>query len=226
MKKLTKLDFSNNKTYLVSLSIIFFILLNLGVFAYYYYYKKIDNEEDDLDLLLRDKKNFSISFALAGANKTGVIITSIITIFLIIYLHYLRNNKLILFAGSLLSSIILGIIISLLYITPIYDAHADLAAVGFGATFLYNLLVTTILYLNYKNLALFLGFLIPNIIIAITLILIVTVPSISEYIYKHEKDYTKYETLFASAELIIVFLFVCSILLLGFFKKKLKAKRI
>ena len=226
MKQIFKLQNADKKSYITALAILFTILVDLGIFAYYFYYKKIDEESSSLEPSLRDKDNFTLSNALAGANKEGVITFTIILFFLILYLHYLRKNKLILILGSLFVIIILSIIISLLYITPLDEIHTDLAAVGFVFTFLYNILVSTIIYYNYKNLFLFLSLLIPNIIITLILVIVVSVPSISEYIIKNnEKDLKFYDDLFASAELLIIFLFICSLMILGFYKK-LKSKRI
>lgn len=212
-----KINNTNFKTNIVSLAAVFFILLALGVFGYYYYYKE-DND-------VYDKNNFTISAAMANANKAGVIICAIIEFILVFYLHSLRNNYLITILGGILVAIIIGIIISILYVTPENNpsGHIALAGVGFAAILIYNFLILSILYVNYKQLWLLILLLIPNFIIAISLIVAICIPHlIIENVNDDLDTITTLDTLFAVGELVMVFLLLVTLILLGFYKKDKK----
>lgn len=215
LKKIIKINEPNKLTKIISIASVFLILLSLSIFGYYYYYK---DERDDYQ-----RNNFTISAAMANANKPGVIITSIIELILIIYLHKLRNNKLILYLGSLLAILIISILITILFVTPTSNpsGHVKVAGVGFATILIYNFLILSILYLNYKQLWLFLLLLIPNIIIAVTLIVVVCAPSIVNNILDYGlNEITIFEYLFAAGELLLVVLLLVSLIMLGFYKHK------
>lgn len=196
----------------LSLLIIFLIVFCLGFFGYYFYYK--DENEND----------FSISGAMEKANKPGVITTSLISYFLIIYLHSLRKNSLILNYGSFLITVIISVLISILYVTQDYDleAHVALAAIAFLSILIYNILVVYTIYKTYKNYKFYLIILSSNVLIASSLILFL---SIGAFMDGLEVD-SIYFTLFALGELLLVALLLVSFFLLGFYKISYKQQKI
>ena len=210
-----KINDATKKTKFISLAAIFVTILGLGIFCYYYYYK--DNNQN------YSKHDFTISAAMANANKTGVIICSIIEFFLIFYLHKLRNNFLINILGNILICIIIAITISILYITPHnnLNAHIFLAGIGFIAILIYNFLILSILYIKYRQLWLIFLFLIPNIIIALSLIIAISIPDLFlDNIGYDLKNFTFLDTLFAVGEMVLIFLLLSTIFLLGFYRSK------
>ena len=211
-----KIKNTNFKTNVISLLSIFFILLALGIFGYYYYYK------DDNDIYARD--NFTISAAMANANKPGVIICAIIEFILVFYLHNLRKNYSIIIFGGILIAIIISVIISILYITPENNpnAHIVLAGIGFASILIYNFLVLSILYVNYKQLWLLILLLLPNFAIAVALILGLCYPYVVIGDDNGFDTVTKLNTLFAIKELILIFLLLVTLFLLGFYRREIK----
>jgi hypothetical protein len=199
-------------TYTVSIFAIIVIFIALGIFCYYYKFK---NYNDDPD--------FTISDALMHANKPGAIAFFILELFTLIYLHYLRGNKIILYFGSALVTILLSFLITMLWITPEYDPdlHITLAGIAFGVVLTYNLTTLYILYKNYKNLALLITLIVLNVGFALSLIIVVSSPSITQHILEHDfNNVGKYEMLFAISEIFVVLLFMFTILLLGFYRSK------
>ena len=197
---------------ITSVVAIIIIIFALGVFGYYYKFK---NAKDDPD--------FTISDALMHALKPGIIVCFCLELFILIYLHYLRGNKIILYFGSALVAILLSFLITMLWITPEYDAdlHITLAGIAFGIVLTYNLLVLYILYKNYKNLTLLITLIVLNAGFVLSLLIVVSTPSIAEHILEHDfNNVGKYEMLFAISEIFVVLLFMFSILLLGFYKSK------
>jgi hypothetical protein len=158
---------------------------------------------------------------MANANKPGVIVCAIIEFILIFYLHSLRNNYLISILGGILIAVIISIIISILYVTPDNNptAHISLAGVGFAAILIYNFLILSILYLNYKQLWVLILLLIPNFIIAVSLIVAICIPHlIIENVGDDLDTISTLDSLFAAGELLMVFLLLVTLVLLGFYR--------
>jgi hypothetical protein len=210
MRKFLKLkmeDVSNNTKFLsIVLSLI--CISAIGIFGYYEKYLSNTTDPD-----------FTISDALAYANKIPFIILMGLLFILLFNLHLLRNNFYINFWGNLFAIIFIGIVISLVYITPLNNPnlHNDLAIGAFVSVFLYNILILYLLTHNYKYSFIHTFLLLLNISCAISLGVITFTPEIKKHIVEHDlNNIGKYEYVFAITELVSFSLFISSILLLGF----------
>ena len=159
------------------------------------------------------------------ANKPGAITFFVLELLILIYLHHMKGNKIILYFGSILIAIILGILISMLWITPESDSelHITLAGVAFAIVLIYNITTLYILYKNYKNLALIISLIVLNIVFALSLTVVVSSPTINQHILEHDfNNIGKFEMLFAISEIIVVLLFMVTIMMLGFYGSSIR----
>ena len=198
-KKLSKPTY---RTKLISSLASFFFLISIGLCAYLPagLNGKLGTEGD---------KTFTISRALANANKPSFISTLLIAYFFLLYLLIIRGPSFLLLRRFIFLTVSFSLVISLLWVTPTdnKNLHYTLASIIFTFILFYNI---TTFYLFYKsknkdrNLMLFL--ICFNILVYVTLIVFAILRG--NYL---DPD------IFASAEIFFAILFVANVLFIGFY---------
>ena len=198
-KKLTKPTY---RTKLVSSLASFFFLIALGLGAYL-------PAGLDGKLGTEDDKTFTISRALANANKPSFIALIAVSYFFLIYLIIIRGPSSLFLRRFLLITVAFSLVVSLLWVTTKTNENLHYTFAGIIFTFILIYNVTTF-YLFYKtkysdrNLMLFLIFF--NFLTYFTLIAFAILKG-----SKLDPD------VFASAEIFFAILFVSNVLFTGFY---------
>ena len=198
-KKLTKPTY---RTKLVASLASFFFLIALGLGAYL-------PAGLDGKLGTNEGKTFTISRALANANKPSFISLFVISYFLLVYLLIIRGPASLFIRRFLFITISFSLVVSLLWVTTKSNEnlHYTFASIIFTLILFYNI---TTFYLFYKtkysdrNLIMFLIFF--NILVYLTLIVFAVLKG-----DKLDPD------IFASAEIFFAILFVANVLFTGFY---------
>jgi len=203
----------------VAIGSVLSFLLSLYIFGY------------ALDKYKTDQDDFTISRAVADGNSitAATVVFAIIGAGLLIYLHHLRGLKPRIILRDIAIFIILGLFISIVFVTPyqkdgtvtadvaVNDAHMALAATAFTLVFAYNLYTYYILYKTYKTkLPLILaGF---NILIFIALFIPVIIEEESSKVFTSQAEDNNLGITFATFENLNYLSLLVIILLLGFYK--------
>ena len=160
----------------VAISSVLSFLLALYVFGYAVDKHKVDDND------------FTISRAVANGNSitAAVVVFATIGASLLVYLQHLRDFKQRPLLRDIAVMLILGLFISIIFVTPYQkdgtieansttgDVHSGLAVAAFVLVFVYNLYNYYIFYKNYKtklpiylavfNILIFIGLFVPVII--------------------------------------------------------------
>jgi len=197
-----KLVPSNFSTKLISSIIFTSLTLAFGVFAYFYA-GVIENK-----LGVDGEATFTISKALAYGNKPGFVVLTFIGFIYLVYLLALRGPITFFIRRLFFISIAFSLLLSLLWFTPSYNAtlHYTLASIIFTFILFFNLATYYLFYKRFTNdrsVFLLVGFL--NLIAYVCLIVFAVLRG------NLETD------IFAGFEILFAFLFLTTILFLGFY---------
>ena len=197
-----KLSNPTYRTKIISSFASFFLLIAIGLCAYLPagLDGKLGSDGD---------KTFTISRALANANKPSFISTLLIAYFFLIYLLIIRGPSSFLLRRFIFLTVAFSFVVSLLWITPSSNKnlHYGLASIIFTFILFYNVTTFYLFYnskKNDRNLIMFL--IIFNILVYITLI-----------VFAILRGNTLDPDIFASAEIFFAILFVANVLFTGFY---------
>ena len=124
------------------------MIISFGIFSYFY----SGIVEGNLGTS-EENRTFTISRALAYGNKPGFFILTTISFLYIIYLLILRGPKKLFFPRVLLLFISFSFLISLLWLTTMYNEtlHYTLASIIFTFILFFNLLTFYLFYNRYRS---------------------------------------------------------------------------
>ena len=196
---------STTRTKLTSSLAALFFLLAIGVCAYL-------PAGINGHLGTNEDKTFTISRALANANKPSFISLLAVAYFFLFYLMVERGPEYLFRIRIFLITLSFSLVVSLLWVTPTSNKnlHYGFASIIFTAILFYNILSFYVFYkvkINDRNLLLFL--IIFNILVYITLLIFAFL--------KNQDLGGDVSDLFASAEIFFAIIFVSNILFIGFY---------
>ena len=188
-----------------------------------------------LDKNKPSSNDFSISMIIANKNGMGpgIVAAAVLGTALLIYLHYLREVKEAIITRSIILSLVLGLYIAIIYVSPydevganqgdktINDAHGAIAFSAFTLLLIYNIITYSIFYKKYKT-SLPIILIVFNILIYIGLFVPIAVEA--KNIHKivasglDNKEFKDSCIAFAAFEHINYLSIIVVILFLGFYK--------